>query len=289
VPAFVAASFAEPARVRTLLLAPEGGDVRWSLLRGPAAETGQDQTAPSAVEVDALDALVRDLAAARVVGDEAERLASHAAAYVVLPGGADHPELVARLDESPALKRASATGGDIVWNVQAPAGRVRLLSPAGTVRIIDSGPTGVEERITPGPEGRIVQLAERADSGWRAWLDPVEGSDADSVELTGFVRDGWAQAFRVPTDGGVLRIEYQGARGWWLALQAAVVLALIVLATPGRRRDPDEDADEDVPGTDDPVAGSNGPPDEGEGATTAEGAPTADCAGAESIEPEVRP
>ncbi len=250
VPAFVAASFAEPARVRTLLLAASDDDLRWTLLRGPAAETAQDQSAPTAAEVAPLDALVRDLASGRVLGDEARRLASFAVAYVVLPDGADHPGLVARLDESPALKRA-AESGDVVWRVQAPVGRVRLLTPSGTVRVIDSGPTGVEERITPGPQGRVVQLAERADSGWRAWLDPVAGSGAESVELTGYVADGWAQAFRVPPQGGVLRIEHRSARGWWLALQAAVVVALVVVATPGRRRDPDEDAVEDVPGSDD--------------------------------------
>jgi hypothetical protein len=55
------------------------------------------------------------------------------------------------------------------------------------------------------------------------------------------------EAFALPAAGGRLSVEHAaGGRPWWLAAQGALLLAVVVLALPTRRRVVDALDDESV-------------------------------------------
>ena len=110
----------------------------------------------------------------------------------------------------------------------------RLLTPGATpadpatVTPLAAGPLTVRTTVPAGEAGRTVVLAERADAGWRAWLD---GRRLRAVDA------GWRQAFEVGVDGGRLTVAYAPpgrAMGW--TVQAVVIGLTVLLALPVRRR-----------------------------------------------------
>jgi hypothetical protein len=107
------------------------------------------------------------------------------------------------------LHEVDGAPGDLIGPVPAQAGRIETVLEEG------SGP-------------RLLVLAERADSGWRATLD---GRPLRAVPA------GWRQAFEVGDEAGRLVVEHSpAARTPWLVLQAVVLLATVLLALPARRR-----------------------------------------------------
>jgi hypothetical protein len=213
-------------------------------------------------EVDGLVARLATGAAGDVSGD----LGALAIGAVLVPPADDaaaepaRSELVGRLDATGGLERITENPTGIIWRVTAPAPDVadepaadepaadepaadqpvtawaRLVTPrtgapggaATTVTALDAGPLSVRTTIPAGADGRAVVLAERADAGWRAWLDgrPVAAADA-----------GWRQAFAVGADGGRLVVAYAPpARMAWWVVQSVVLGLTVLLALPVRRR-----------------------------------------------------
>lgn len=228
------------------------GSVRYTLT------TAQGRGLPDAglpVEestVRALDGLVRDLSSTRGT-NAAEALATFNVRYVAVPNPVS-PLLATGLDAQAGLSRVAFVAPVQLWQTLTPAGRVTLLSPplarvavAGRVAGRDElrlnppvplsarGRESARATVPPGPPGRVVVLAERADDRWIATLD--------GKRLARTTVYGWAQAFGVPEAGGVLEIRRDGsARRTALRAQAAVLLVALVLAAPPiRRRDDDED------------------------------------------------
>jgi GT2 family glycosyltransferase len=190
--------------------------------------------------------------------DVAAELGALAVADVLVPSTAEddtsvrsqeRTALIGRLDATPGLERITEVAAGVIWRVQPAAadGQVdevvaawaRLipdasgatsattLTGADAVAVPATG-TQVDTRIAAGGSGRLLVLAERANSGWRATLD---GRPLRSVT------EGWRQTFEVGASGGHLVVTYQPAdRAPWLIVQGVVALLALLLAVPVRRR-----------------------------------------------------
>jgi GT2 family glycosyltransferase len=207
---------------------------------------------PATTEVEQLVARVAGASS----GDVAAGLGALAVADVLvpsLPAGGDQAaaaarqELVGRLDATPGLARVTDNAAGTLWRVQATADRsgdaapdvvsswARLLpgdadvtDPAADAVAVPAAGRSVDATIAPGSADRVLVLAERSGSAWRATLD---GHALRAVD------DGWRQAFAVGADGGHLQVSYRSpSRSPWLAAQAAVGLVTVLLALPLRRR-----------------------------------------------------
>lgn len=258
---------ASPEDVRVLLLELDAaGDVRATALRhdgvqltdvaravtaravrGPAA-------APEAVPVDAADEELAGAAARLVTGaasDVAGELARLGIGAVLVPppttddAAADvRAAVVGRVDATAGLERVTETESGIIWRVAPGAAGTtsawaRLVTPgddapgagetlSSEVVAVPAAEGVVDERVPGGGEGRLLVLAERADPGWRAWLD---GRPLRVVEST------WRQTFELGVEGGQLTVRYEpGGRTPWLALQGLTLLVTVLLALPVRRR-----------------------------------------------------
>ncbi|NCT91346.1 glycosyltransferase family 2 protein [Cellulomonas sp. APG4] len=146
--------------------------------------------------------------------------------------------LVARLDATLGLERMTETEAGVIWRVAA-AELGTTSAWARLVRDVDGAPGEliapvpapggrIETPLEPGDGPRLLVLAERADTEWRAWLD---GRRLRAVGT------GWQQAFEVPPEGGLLVVEHSPtSRTPWLVVQGVVLLATVLLALPTRRR-----------------------------------------------------
>ncbi|MER1995051.1 MAG: glycosyltransferase family 2 protein [Arthrobacter sp.] len=247
-----------PDQTRTLVLAigPDdeitatlmrsGGSTLDGLNAGYAARSvegaaGDETLAPD----DDATAAVRGAVAVITAGtgvDPREDLARLGVGFVVLQTSDTAAELLAdRVDAVPGLTSVGQTGSGWLWRVtgalddqgtETVAGstaRVRIVDSAGqTLELVPSSATSVDAEIPPGPEGRRLVLAERADTGWQASLDGRALEPAT---------DGWAQAFELPAEGGKLTVGY--ASGWepWTGIVQIIVFGLTVLLavpTPSR-------------------------------------------------------
>ncbi|MBC7374490.1 MAG: hypothetical protein H7323_10925, partial [Frankiales bacterium] len=195
-PAYARAELAA-ADLRALVLAPQpDGSVTYAV-------TGSDGPRLTDPPPLVLDGVVADLLSPRG-SDAAAALSTRAVRYVAL-AGTDGPDAAA-LDSQPGLLR-QAGSAPLLWRVVAPTARLVLLSPsaaatAGTNRAPTVAGTAVFGRLPPGPPGRLLVLAEPVSAGWQARLDGARLDDRRAW--------GWAQAWSVPSSGGVLDVQRSG-------------------------------------------------------------------------------
>ena len=251
-PAFVAAEGDEPSRPRTLVLRPRPtGDLAYALLRAEGPRTGDAEVAPRAdATQDTLDVVVADLASGRG-GDAAARLVPYGIRYVLLTRPAD-PDLARAIDAVPGVVRVSGASGTVLWKVDYPTGRLRLLAAGAPVvdsegsppdaQVLPAGQVRARTDLPAGQADRLLVLADPQDDGWRARVD--------GRELAPRRYDGWAQAFDVPAAGGRLEVRHeQGLRTVMLWIQLVATVAVAVLALPQvRTREDDDLVDDDVEG-----------------------------------------
>ena len=134
-----------------------------------------------------------------------DALAAHNVDTILVPLGASGAQALAfGLDRAAGLEKVGDTNSGTVWRVRPDAttpSRVRVESPAGV-----TSPVGASQLRVDGDVNAIgtLVLAERADSGWSAFVDGVPLAATEPV-------DGWAQAFDMPA-AGHLTVTY-GA--WW--------------------------------------------------------------------------
>lgn len=251
-----------PAASRVLALTLRGdGTVGWSLLRADgdqqtdhAAAVGTRRAtgpldAPRAGTRDAASSEV-DGVAARLVrgatGDVAGALGALAVGDVLVPAATEdsaaaraaRAELVGVLDATAGLERVTHDGRSTLWRVRSPQAEVatswaRLVPGGADVagsagRPVPARGRTVDAVVPEGQGARTLVLAERADPGWRAWLD---GRELTPAEV------GWRQAFALGADGGDLEVRYVTPhRTAWLAALGAATLVTVLLALPLRRR-----------------------------------------------------
>jgi hypothetical protein len=230
VPAFMADAQQSPRAPRTLLLSTGPAGLSVHLSRGPGLYVGQDAVVaePPPELADLATRLVTEPSA-----DDVAALANAGVGYVLLSGpSATAVPAVAAVDGAPGLVRSSSGAmPGTAWELDAPAGPVRLGAAAGTPdedRVLTGSAGSVDGVVPPGGDGGLLSLGERADAGWQATLD--------GDELDPRVVDGWGQGFALPATGGELVVGHDSGRGWWLAGQAVVLVLALVVVAPGRRR-----------------------------------------------------
>ncbi|MEN3584703.1 glycosyltransferase [Streptomyces sp. ZYX-F-203] len=247
VPAFVAEESRTRDQARTLVLDSDSATaVRYVLVRGSGARLGDAETAAAAGSNTRLDRVVASLVAGSGA-DQAARLGDFAVRYVLVHDGA--PREIARvLDSTVGLTRLSRQDGVALWRVEGEIARATITEGSGTALPVAAGPVEIHTDIPAGAEGRVLRLADTADSGWTATLD--------GKPLTGTTVDGWAQGFALPESGGRIDVTHEAplAHTAWLWCQGLLAAVLVVLVLPGRRRDVDDDLP-DEPSTPSAAAG----------------------------------
>ncbi|MEU4093715.1 glycosyltransferase [Streptomyces sp. NPDC026673] len=255
VPAFVAEESNTGDQARTLVLSGTPAQVSYALVRGAGARLGDAEIAAAEGGDTRLAKIVGNLVAGSGA-DQASQLGGYAVRYVLVQRGA--PREVGRtLDSTPGLSRLSQADGSALWRVDDDVARMTIVAPAGdgggsadgtgstgddadTARplTVASGKVEAHTTIPSGAEGRVLRIADRAAPGWTATLD--------GRELTATTVDGWAQGFRLPSQGGRLDVVYDDpfTHTVWLWVQGFLGLVLVVMALPGRRREIDDDLPE---------------------------------------------
>lgn len=251
VPAFVAEESSTRDQPRTLVLGGSSpASVSYTLVRGSGARLGDAELAASGGGNSHLDKVVANLVAGSGA-DQGSQLSGFAIRYVLVRDGAPR-EMSRVLDATPGLSRLSQLDGSALWRVDRQIARIMIVpSGAGGEQLpVGSQPVEAHSKIPAGGSGRVLRIADTADSGWHATLN--------GRALTGRTVDGWAQGFELPAEGGSLDLAYETplAHTAWIWAQAALGVVLLVLALPGRRREIDDDLPEEsatVPA--EPVAG----------------------------------
>jgi GT2 family glycosyltransferase len=236
-PAFVAASSTVGTQYRTLILRPDGDSLDYSVVRQSDPTLGEPELTASTPAQQALSRQVAALGApdGADAGDPGLVLGQFGIRWVLLPGPVNQA-LAQRLNAAVGLvPRSSAPAYDL-WEVAGPVARVRLIAPDGTVTPLSSQPVGMSGVSAPASGGTLV-LAEPY-GGWTATLNGTA-----LKPLTAAV-DGWAQGFVLPPGGGRLVITRNNlARDISLVVELIALLAVCVLALPGKRADPAEEAE----------------------------------------------
>ncbi|SDN85245.1 glycosyltransferase family 2 protein [Actinacidiphila guanduensis] len=233
VPAFVAEEATTGDQPRTLVLNGTEAHVGYALVRGSGVRIGDAELAAEAAPDHALDSVVANLVAGSGA-DQGSRLAGYAVRYVLAQKGA--PRSFGRvLDSTPGLSRVSQADGSELWRVDAPVSRMTIISKGAAPIGVASGRVQAHTKVPAGPAGRQLRLADSAAPGWHASLD--------GKALTPVTLDGWAQGFELPSSGGKLDVGYNEpvTHIGWLGIQAFLLLVVVVLALPGRRREIDDD------------------------------------------------
>jgi hypothetical protein len=244
--------------IRTHLISGEGTMIddmtgTWTS-RTVAGELFDPQPAPA----DDADDALRTVAAQLTTGTDADPrpiLNALGAGYVVLtdPSGTE-TTLAAGIDAAPGMASVGHTQAGWLWRVVPddtsdeaadddgpqlgvevlnedgtgqPRGiataRARVVEDETTVALAASKPDGsIEVRLPEATTERELILAERANPGFRAWLD--------GEELESTVTDPeWVQAFALPASGGTLTVEFAPAAGTWLWLIPGILGILTLL------------------------------------------------------------
>jgi len=242
-PVFAAAEVGRPTSPRLVVLSgptTSGGPDGYALVRtSDGWQLGDADVDPAGGGASRhLTAAIRDAAAGQATA--VPTLAEFGVSMLVVrDSGVDD---MSRLADVDGLDRVP-TSRAVVWRNQVPAGELIVLPPkaaaavsAGADLPADAKPEPLAAQfgashatVRPGGEGRLLVLAEPANSSWHATLD--------GKTLPTTTAYGWAQAWRLPSDGGRLAVGRSGDhRGWWLVVQLVLVLVAGILALPVRSR-----------------------------------------------------
>jgi GT2 family glycosyltransferase len=231
-PAFVSASSAEGTQYRTLVLREDGSVLDYSVVRQGDPSLGEPELTASTPAQQALTQQVSALAApdGADAGDPGLVLGDFGIRWVLLPGPVD-PALSQRLDASVGLVPLSKAPAYDLWQVTGPVARVRVIAANGAVTTLSSQSVGMSAVEAPATGGTLV-LAEPS-GGWTATLNGT------ALKPLAAPVDGWAQGFALPAGGGKLVIiRNNTARDLSLIAELILLLAVCVLALPGKRDDP---------------------------------------------------
>ncbi|SCE41140.1 Glycosyltransferase, GT2 family, partial [Streptomyces sp. Termitarium-T10T-6] len=236
VPAFVAEESTTRDQPRTLILGGTSPDtVSYSLVRGSGARLGDGELTEAGGSNSHLDKVVANLVAGSGA-DQGGQLSGFAIRYVLVRDGAPR-EMSRVLDSTPGLSRLSQLDGSALWRVDRQVARVMITPASGEGERVAVGSAAVEahSEIPSGEAGRVLRIADAADPGWTATLD--------GKPLTRKTVDGWAQGFELPANGGRLDLTHDApiTHTAWIWAQIGLLVVLVVMALPGRRREIDDD------------------------------------------------
>ena len=236
VPAFVSASSTSGAQYRTLILRPDGAGLDYLVVRQGDPALGEPELGTAASAGAALSRQVAALGApdGADAGDPGLVLGSFGIKWVLLPGPVD-AVLAQRLDASLGLVALNKGSSYDLWQVTGPVARVRVVAADGTTTVLSSGTVNMADVTAPAGGGTLI-LAEP----YGGWTATVNGRALKPVATP---VDGWAQGFVLPSGGGQLSITRNNlARELSLFLELIATLAVCLLALPGKRVDPVQEA-----------------------------------------------
>ena len=236
-PAFVSASSTSGQQYRTLILRPNGSVLDYTVVRQGDPTLGEPELTTDSAAEQALSRQVAALGApdGADAGDPGLVLGSFGIRWVLLPGPVD-PALAERLDASLGLDVLTSSPNYDLWQVTGPVARARVIAPDGTVTTLAANPVSISNASAPATGGTLV-LAE-PHGGWTATLN------GRALRPIATPVDGWAQGFVLPAGGGKLSISRNDlAREASLLAELIVALAVCMLALPGKRADPVEQAE----------------------------------------------
>ena len=240
-PAFVAAASTSGQQYRTLILRPGQGGLASGALDYMVVRQGDPALGDPELGIDSAAgaALSRQVAALGApdgadAGDPGLLLGDFGIRWVLLPGPVS-PVLAQRLDAALGLIALSKAPTYDLWQVTGPVARVRAVAPDGTVTALSSSAPNGSAITVPASGGTLV-LAEPY-GGWTAKLN------GRALKPLASPVNGWAQGFTLPPGGGVLSVTHDDiARELSLFLEVIALLAVCLLALPGKRADPVEEA-----------------------------------------------
>ncbi|WP_199537257.1 glycosyltransferase family 2 protein [Spongiactinospora gelatinilytica] len=220
---------------RTLVLRGSAtGGLTYTVLRSRGPLVGEaDLPVPGPAKAR-LATAAAGLAAGRG-GTDAGVLATYGVRFVVVrapEGGRVDPEVAGALDSQPALGRLSLSDTVGVWRLTAPPALAWITGPGGgrtPVPAVTQPGGGFVVTVPAGGAGRTLVLAEPVADGRRAI----------GAQVTPATVDGWAQGFTLGQAlkaPATVRITHEDPlHRVWLWAQAVLVVAALVLASPGRR------------------------------------------------------
>jgi GT2 family glycosyltransferase len=236
-PAFVSASSTSGQQYRTLILRPNGTVLDYTVVRQGDPTLGEPELTTDSAAEQALSRQVAALGApdGADAGDPGLVLGSFGIRWVLLPGPVD-PALAERLDAALGLDATTSSSSYDLWQVAGPVARVRVIAADGTVTPLNANPVSMSGTTAPADGGTLV-LAEP----YGGWTATVNGRALHPVATP---VDGWAQGFVLPAGGGKLSLSRNDlARQASLLAELIVLLAVCMLALPGKRADPAEQAE----------------------------------------------
>jgi GT2 family glycosyltransferase len=237
VPAFVSAKTATGGQNRTLILRPTGTGIDYQVVRQSDPMLGEPELSITPAAGRALSRQVAALTApdGAYAGDPGLTLGDFGIGWVLMPAPVN-TALAQRLDAAVGLQPVNKPPAYDLWQVTGPVARARVVASDGTVTPVTADPVGAAGATAPAVGGTLV-LAEPF-GGWTARLN---GTALKPVTTP---VDGWAQGFMLPAGGGKLTLTRNNlARDASLIAELLVVLAVGVLALPGKRADPDEETE----------------------------------------------
>jgi GT2 family glycosyltransferase len=236
-PAFISASAANGDQDRTLVLRPDGDSIDYSVIRQSDPILGEPELTAAAPAAAGLSRQVAALGApdGADAGDPGLSLGQFGIKWVMLPGPVD-PTLAQRLDAAVGLVPLSKAPAYDLWQVSGPVSRVWVIAQDGAITPLPAQPVDMSAVSAPASGGTLV-LAEPS-GGWTATLSGT------ALKPLSAPVDGWAQGFTLPAGGGRLAITRNDvARTVCLIVELIAVLAVCVLALPGKRADTTEEAE----------------------------------------------
>jgi GT2 family glycosyltransferase len=236
-PAFVSASSTSGEQYRTLILRPDGAGLDYLVVRQGDPTLGEPELGVASAARASLSRQVAALGAPNGAdaGDPGLVLGSFGIRWVLLPGPVD-PLLAQRLDAALGLVAQNKGPSYDLWQVTGPVARVRVVAADGTTTALSSGTVDTSSVTAPAGGGTLV-LAEPY-GGWTATLN------GQALKPVAAPVNGWAQGFVLPPGGGHLSITRDNlARMLSLILELVATLAICLLALPGKRADPVEEAE----------------------------------------------
>jgi GT2 family glycosyltransferase len=235
-PAYVSASSTSGDQYRTLIVRPDGAGLDYQVVRQGDPTLGEPELGTSSAAGAALARQVSALGApdGADAGDPGLVLGSFGIRWVLLPSPVD-PVLAQRLDAALGLVAQNKGPSYDLWQVTGPVARVRVVAADGTTTSVSSGAVNLSSVTAPASGGSLV-IAEPY-GGWTAKLN------GQALKPIATPVNGWAQGFVLPPGGGQLSITRDNlARGLSLFLELLATLAICLLALPGKRADPVEEA-----------------------------------------------
>ncbi len=220
-PAFLSAGGQTDERYKTLVLVKNQEVLNYFVARDASVQLGDPDIIFSSNYLleDAITNLVNGsgVTSSKVLGEFGIK-------FVFMSNPVDN-EVVRTIDGIGGFTRLSATRDGISWKIGSARNRISYLSNSDGLVGLASGAVGTQTTV---PGAGTVIIGENFDGRWKLLLNGVPMKLVE--DKSGL------PTFNVTAAGDVIIYHDGTSRRAWISLQAILIIFIIVLATPGRRR-----------------------------------------------------